>query len=163
MTCIRFRLVIACLNVFLLCLPALAKEKMNISIVDPANQPFVGSIPVVSGVPKDAINKTIQDNKKLVMGCYEKGLQYNPKLAGKVSVAFLISAEGTVEKCTVKESTLGDSAVEYCIRDAVAGLKFPKPAAPVTTEVVAYPFYLKPEQKTVFTHKKKNPMIKEEQ
>ena len=76
--------------------------------------------------------------------CYEAALQRNPGLRGKVTMAFNIQPNGVVSYAGTKESTVGDSALENCIASKIKTWIFPKPEAPVVTEVSAYPFYLNP-------------------
>ncbi len=102
------------------------------------------NVQVLSGLPKDVINAVVQRHRSEIRACYDAALQRNPNLRGKVSIAFSISAQGDVISASVRESTLGDGGLDGCIVSRVKTWKFPKPEAPVVTEVTAYPFYLNP-------------------
>jgi TonB family protein len=102
------------------------------------------NVQVLSGLPKDLINAVVQRNRAQIRACYDAALQRNPNLRGKVTVAFTIDPNGRVTYAGVKESTIGDSGLENCIIARVKSWQFPKPEAPVVTEVSAYPFYLNP-------------------
>ncbi len=102
------------------------------------------NVQVLSGLPKDVINAVVQRHRSEIRACYDAALQRNPNLRGKVSVAFNISPQGDVITASVRESTIGDSGLDGCIVSRVRTWKFPKPEAPVVTEVTAYPFYLNP-------------------
>jgi TonB family protein len=102
------------------------------------------NVQVLSGLPKDLINAVVQRNRAQIRACYDAALQRNPNLRGKVTVAFTIDPNGRVTYAGVKESTIGDSGLENCIIARVKSWQFPKPEAPVITEVSAYPFYLNP-------------------
>lgn len=102
------------------------------------------NVQVLSGLPKDVINEVVQRHRSEIRACYDAALQRNPGLRGKVVVAFNIAPNGIVQSAVVKESTLGDSALGNCITSRVKSWVFPKPEAPVITEVSAYPFYLNP-------------------
>ncbi len=102
------------------------------------------NVQVLSGLPKDVINEVVQRHRSEIRACYDAALQRNPGLRGKVVVAFNIAPNGIVQSASVKESTLGDSALGNCIVARVKSWTFPKPEAPVVTEVSAYPFYLNP-------------------
>ncbi len=102
------------------------------------------NVQVLSGLPKDVINEVVQRHRSEIRACYDAALQRNPGLRGKVVVAFNIAPNGIVQSANVKESTIGDSALGSCIIARVKSWIFPKPEAPVVTEVSAYPFYMNP-------------------
>ncbi|MBY0370757.1 AgmX/PglI C-terminal domain-containing protein [bacterium] len=102
------------------------------------------NVQVLSGLPKDVINEVVQRHRSEIRACYDAALQRNPGLRGKVVVAFNIAPNGIVQTASVKESTLGDAGLGNCIVSRVKSWVFPKPEAPVVTEVSAYPFYLNP-------------------
>lgn len=101
------------------------------------------STPVVMGaLPKEVIQKVINENKNQVRYCYEVELQRNQNLEGKVSLKWIISATGSVAKVIVTDTTLNNATVENCIKSKVMGWKFPAPAGGGIVEV-NYPFVLK--------------------
>lgn len=102
------------------------------------------NVQVLSGLAKDLINAVVQRHRSEIRACYDASLQRNPNTRGKVTVAFNIQPNGIVSTASVKEGTTGDSALENCIVSRVKTWVFPKPEAPVVTEVAAYPFYLNP-------------------
>ena len=71
--------------------------------------------------------------------CHERRAETRPGLSGRVSVRFVVAADGSVASAEVASSTLGDAEVEDCVRRAVTRVSFPPPrgGAPVT---VTYPF-----------------------
>ncbi len=102
------------------------------------------NVQVLSGLPKDVINEVVARHKSEIRACYDAALQRNPSVKGKIVVAFSISPQGVVQTASVKESTVGDSMLGNCITSRVKSWIFPKPEAPVVTEVSAYPFFLSP-------------------
>jgi hypothetical protein len=102
------------------------------------------NVQVLSGLPKDVINAVVQRHRSEIRACYDAALQRNPNLRGKVVIAFNIQPNGVVSYAAVKESSLGDSGLDNCIVSRVKSWGFPKPEAPVVTEVTAFPFYLSP-------------------
>lgn len=102
------------------------------------------NVQVLSGLPKDVINAVVQRHRSEIRACYDAALQRNPNLRGKITIAFSIQPNGIVSSSSVKESTIGDRGLESCIISRVRTWVFPKPEAPVVTEVSAYPFYLNP-------------------
>ncbi|MFM8269598.1 MAG: AgmX/PglI C-terminal domain-containing protein [Pseudomonadota bacterium] len=102
------------------------------------------NVQVLSGLSKDIINAVVARHRSEIRSCYESALQRNPGLRGKVVMAFNIQPNGIVSYAATKESTLGDASLENCIASKIKTWIFPKPEAPVVTEVSAYPFYLNP-------------------
>ncbi|MSP18107.1 MAG: FHA domain-containing protein [Bdellovibrionales bacterium] len=102
------------------------------------------NIQVLSGLSKDLINAVVQRHRAEIRACYDSALQRNPKLSGKVVMFFNIQSNGIVSTVGIKESTIGDAGLESCIGSRIKSWVFPKPEAPVVTEVAAYPFYLNP-------------------
>ena len=102
------------------------------------------NVQVLSGLSKDIINAVVARHRSEIRSCYESALQRNPGLRGKVVMAFNIQPNGVVSYAAPKESTIGDASLENCIASKIKTWIFPKPEAPVVTEVSAYPFYLNP-------------------
>jgi hypothetical protein len=102
------------------------------------------NVQVLSGLSKDIINAVVARHRSEIRSCYESALQRNPSLRGKVVMAFNIQPNGVVSYAAAKESTIGDASLENCIASKIKTWIFPKPEAPVVTEVSAYPFYLNP-------------------
>jgi hypothetical protein len=90
---------------------------------------------------KEQINKVVRAHLAGVKYCYEKELQHKTSLAGGVDIFWVIQADGTVSKANVKQSSMGDAAVEGCIVRQVKQWQFPK--APGQTIVGRYPFIFK--------------------
>ncbi|MBI5512049.1 MAG: AgmX/PglI C-terminal domain-containing protein [Deltaproteobacteria bacterium] len=98
------------------------------------------STPVVMGaLPREVIQKVINENKQQIRYCYEVELQRKQDLEGKVGVKWIIAATGMVAKVMVTESTLKNKNVEECIMAKIRGWKFPAPAGGGIVEV-NYPF-----------------------
>lgn len=102
------------------------------------------NVQVLSGLSKDLINAVVQRHRSEIRWCYDAALQRNPNLRGKVTMAFNIEPNGVVSYVAPKESTIGDAGLESCIASRIKTWQFPKPEAPVVTEVTAFPFYLNP-------------------
>lgn len=100
-----------------------------------------GSAAVQGGLTADQIRRVIQRNISQVQHCYEQGLQRNPSMAGRVTVAFIISPTGAVQSSSVADNSLGDSAVGSCISGAVRRWAFPQPD-PAGVVSVRFPFNL---------------------
>lgn len=94
---------------------------------------------VITGtLSREQILKSIQDHIGLIRYCYERRLQIEPQLKGKVVADFVIGMEGLVTNSRIKSSSMGSPTVEDCIRETVWKIPFPKPEGG-TVEVV-FPF-----------------------
>jgi len=90
-------------------------------------------------LPKKVIQKYIRRKMGAIKACYQKGLQSNPNLSGKVQVLFLIQPSGAIMGAKVKDSSLNSPRVESCILKNVKSWKFPRAKGGGTTRVL-YPF-----------------------
>ena len=88
---------------------------------------------------KEEINRVIRRNLARFKYCYEKQLNANPNLSGKISVYFTIAPTGSVAKASVRESSMNDENVERCVSKVMRTLKFPNPRGGGIV-VVTYPF-----------------------
>jgi hypothetical protein len=94
---------------------------------------FTGSI------DKEAIRRVIQQHKAEIRFCYDRELQKNPGLAGKVSIGWNITEQGTVKAAAIDNNDLGSAAVGNCIVNKLKTWGFP-PAPPDVEAHVIYPF-----------------------
>lgn len=97
---------------------------------------------VEGGLSKDQIAAVIQRNIGQIIYCYEKGLQVEPDLNGRVAVNFIIGGRGSVSSARINHTSLNDRPVEGCILNKLRAWKFPKPSGNVNVKVT-YPFLLK--------------------
>jgi len=88
---------------------------------------------------KSVIRRVVTRNTRSVKLCYERGLAKNPKLAGKVTMKFIVGPTGSVDSAVVADSTLGNSDVESCIAEQVKTWIFPEPQGGGVV-VINYPF-----------------------
>ncbi len=105
-------------------------------------EPIENEVWTEGGLDRNEIAAVIQRHLSEVRFCYEKGLQKNAKLAGRVSMKFLIGADGYVTSANIGNSSLNYQPSETCIRDRLKTWKFPKPQGGVTVKV-NYPFVLR--------------------
>ncbi len=90
-------------------------------------------------LPDTVIRAYIRRKMGAIKACYQKGLQQNPALAGKVQVRFLIQPSGAILGAKVHQTSLHDTAVEGCILANVASWTFPAAVGGGSTRVF-YPF-----------------------
>lgn len=74
--------------------------------------------------------------------CYEKELNRNPNLAGKVTTRMEISATGAVSWVRVAQSTLANANVEKCLVRVMQRMRFP-PCKGGGTAEITYPWIFK--------------------
>lgn len=92
------------------------------------------------GFYKELIRRVVKEHEAQVRYCYERALQRRPGLAGKVTVQWVIDAEGRASQAQARGF---DDDVDDCLERRVDGWRFPKVGvgAPI---VVSYPFVFKP-------------------
>lgn len=81
----------------------------------------------LGGLDKGVIMDVIRAHQAEVKFCYERALQAQPDLGGKVTVAWTIGADGQVTRAEVLENTVADPSVANCVRARVLTWRFPEP------------------------------------
>ncbi len=96
--------------------------------------------PVVQGsMDKAVIRRVIRSHQSAIKYCYEKELTKDPSLQGKVTISFIIKADGMVGSASVANTTLNNKAVEGCVTRVVQRMAFPTPNGGGIVKVT-YPF-----------------------
>ncbi len=98
-----------------------------------------GTSTVIGGLDKSVIARVIRKHHSQFRYCYQKELQKNPRLYGKISVQFTIGAAGSVSSSAIRVSTLKNHAVEQCVSLTMKRILFPQPKQGGVV-VVTYPF-----------------------
>lgn len=101
-----------------------------------------GRLILKGALTKEQIARVIQMHWAQIRYCYEKELTKNPKLGGKVVIAWRIGGTGAVETANVKSTTMNNDAVENCITRRIIRWKFPVPQGGGVVDV-NYPFIFK--------------------
>jgi len=112
------------------------KKQMSDIAISSGNPTVEGSL------DKELIRRVINAHRNQVRFCYESELVRHPGMNGKVTVKFIIGANGLVQKSGLDASTLGNGNVEGCIVSRVTQWEFQKPKGGGIV-VVSYPFLLK--------------------
>ncbi len=94
-------------------------------------------------IHKEAIRSVVRAHMNEIRSCYEKELNTNPSLTGRVMCQFRISPTGAVDFSRIETSSFANESLEKCICDSPTGWSFPKPDGGGFV-VVSYPFVLKP-------------------
>lgn len=98
------------------------------------------------GMDKNVIRQVVRSHIADVRTCYNTGLGKDPKLAGRVTINFVIGPNGTVDRSVVDSSELSGELgreVSACIAAVVEQWKFPSPRGGGNV-IVTYPFHLNP-------------------
>ncbi len=98
-------------------------------------------MPEVEGaLSVDAIRRLARRHQGHLRRCYERGLQLNPELWGRLLVRFMIAPTGRVQTVEIRENTVGN-AVASCFVARIRRWRFPPPEGGGMV-VVTYPFVL---------------------
>ncbi len=104
--------------------------------------PIVHESSVGGGLDSRLIAKVVHRNLGQIRFCYEQGLQLNASLSGRVSIFWIIDANGRVPIAKIRKTSLNNKFVENCMLRKLRTWKFPIPRN--SREVkVSYPFHLK--------------------
>lgn len=104
-----------------------------------------GKTTVLGGLTADEVGRIIRRHWNEIKYCYEKELNKDPNLYGKVSVFFVIGPVGDVVEASVKETTMNSTNVEQCMVSQVRRWKFPSPRGGGVVQV-NYPFIFKQQE-----------------
>ena len=84
------------------------------------------------------IRRVVGGKSNAVKYCFEKELQTQPELGGKVIAMWKIGLDGQVMSASIAESTMNNAKVEGCIQRVLKRMRFAKPDGGIC--VVNYPF-----------------------
>ncbi len=99
---------------------------------------------MAEGMDPETIDRIVRRHWNELRYCYEKALQRDPNLRGKVAIFFRIESAGTVDEAHVSESTLGSASAEACLVANVRRWRFPPPKGGGVV-LVTYPFIFEAE------------------
>ena len=96
--------------------------------------------PDVSGsLDKRVIQRIVRQHTGELRACYERELAKVKGLNGKVTMNWFVSADGSVTKVFVKETTMKNKNVENCMKNSIQHWRFPAPKGGGMCSVI-YPF-----------------------
>ena len=95
------------------------------------------------GLPLEIVRRIVRRSFGRIRYCYERGLQKDPKLQGRITVKFVIDPSGKVTKASKGPSTtLPDADVVQCVVRSFESMLFPRPQGGAV--VVDYPIDFAP-------------------
>ncbi len=101
----------------------------------------MGATSVAGRLPPEVIQRIVRQNFGRFRLCYEAGLKVDPKLAGRVTVDFIIRKDGSTADVKAKSDLTDKGSVE-CIRATFEKLSFPQPEGGIVK--VGYPIIFNP-------------------
>ncbi|MRG97113.1 AgmX/PglI C-terminal domain-containing protein [Polyangium spumosum] len=96
------------------------------------------TVPLSGTLSDEQIQAAVNENVKAFDACYSIGADKEGKLAGTVTIQATVGPLGAVNEASVKKSTVKNSKVDDCVRDAFKTIKFPRPAGGGTV-MITYP------------------------
>jgi hypothetical protein len=106
-----------------------------------APQVHMRAAEVRGALDKELIRRVVRAHINEVRFCYERELQQDASLDGRVMIGFVISERGDVMSAVAESSSLSRAEVGACIAQAVRRWQFPSIKQHSVTEV-HYPFQL---------------------
>jgi hypothetical protein len=100
---------------------------------------IAGESQIIGGLHASEIDETIKRHLNQIRYCYQRQLQKEPGLSGKLVSRFVIAKDGSVSKAETKASSLGNPAVDSCVNGRLARITFPQPRGGGIV-IVSYPF-----------------------
>lgn len=100
--------------------------------------PVGGEPHIVGGLSRTLIEQVIARHDNSIRYCYQRQLNQDPDLAGRLEVKFVIASDGTVTQVSLASSSLGNSLVETCVTGRFERMRFPTPSGGGIV-VVRYP------------------------
>ena len=108
---------------------------------------LAGTIPgtpaIMGHLSRAEIEPVVKRNLNQLHYCYQRELVKTPRLAGKITVKFVIVKDGSVSTASTKSSTMHCPAVETCINARFMRFTFPEPKSGGLV-IVSYPFTFSP-------------------
>lgn len=98
-----------------------------------------GTTRVAGGLDRDVIESIIRRRLDRIRLCYERQLNFYPKLSGKITVHFVIGKSGNVVNRSIVDDTMRNASVSQCIESEVGSWNFPAPEGGTLVNV-DYPF-----------------------
>ena len=97
------------------------------------------SMIAVGSLSRSEIDEVVKSNLRRIKYCYQRQMQVDPSLSGKVTTRFTVSNDGSVGTARVIRSSMGSDAVDRCLVKTLFGMTFPRPRGGGQV-MVTYPF-----------------------
>jgi len=97
------------------------------------------SVRVAGGLDRAEVLKVVNEHMGAVRNCYERALLARPDLEGKLSIEWVVGANGAVTTARLASSSMPEAVVASCILADLRRWTFPKPSGGRAVTVV-FPF-----------------------
>ena len=101
------------------------------------------NIVVMGGLSREEILRVVEAHQSEVLLCYQRAIQIEPGLSGKLEMFWQIIEGGRVQGARVQKNTTGSKALSDCVSDRLRTWKFPSPANGSVVDVT-WPWAMKP-------------------
>ena len=98
-----------------------------------------GGVEEGGGLSREQVNKVVRAHLNAVKFCYEKELQHNANLSGRVVTKFTIAPNGKIVVAVTDSSTMNDPRVDACVADVFKRIELPAMPANMGVSIVTYP------------------------
>jgi len=96
--------------------------------------------PIILGaLDRSVIDRVVERHLDQIRYCYQKELNKNPRLYGKIVIKFVISRDGSVSSAKTNATSMNNPIVENCICQRFMRFQFPEPEGGGIA-IVTYPF-----------------------
>lgn len=98
----------------------------------------------VGKIDREAVRRAVRALLPLIQNCYNRALNLQKDLEGKIIIRFVIGEQGKIQSANTKSSTMSNSDVEGCVARTIKnGGGFPEPPGGTIAEV-DFPFIFSP-------------------
>jgi hypothetical protein len=87
---------------------------------------------------REQIERVVRRHTRGIRYCYERELQDDVTLEGRITVNWTIGLDGHVSRRTIESNSMGNRDVESCLLREVGRMRFPEPDGGIV--IVSYPF-----------------------
>jgi hypothetical protein len=85
-------------------------------------------VQILGSLTREEIERVVNAHRNEIDFCYQRELQRDSRLSGKMAYQWTIIDQGQVESVKATNNSTGSRGLESCIRDKVKGWRFPSPA-----------------------------------
>jgi outer membrane biosynthesis protein TonB len=101
-----------------------------------------GQVIQIGNMDAALIDQVVKQHLNQYRYCYQRELQKDYGLSGKVTLKWIIASDGSVSSANVKRETIENSAVTRCMVNVARRMQFPQPKGGIV--IVSYPFLFSP-------------------
>lgn len=94
---------------------------------------------ITGSIDKEGIRRVVREHYRILRACYEKELNRQPDLFGKIVLTWEIGEQGRVISAHVKSNEIGNDRLASCVVESLKTWRFPTPPANQIAEV-SFPF-----------------------